>query len=275
MALSPWAGDDFNVRRPGIISFVLGLTFALPATAQTSDGQIIQVLPPKEEGDPDAPEENPGGEDADASSEWDYQGSSSGGWGDSSGAGSFQIGLRLGFGLPLGEAVQDVDMGDGLIGQIPIWLDVGYKITPKVLVGLYASVGILIFESADAPGDPGCPDGADCSGTDVRLGAQFHYFTNPGGASSFWLGAGVGYEWLSSDFDAAEIQYRGFEFINGQLGLDFATGDNTALGPFAALTVGQFSKFKFSLASQSTDGDIDQTGMHQWLMIGIRGTTDL
>ncbi len=263
------------MRRLGIISFAVGLTFAAPATAQTSDGQIIEVLPPKEEGDPDAPEENPGGEDADSSSEWDYQGSSSGGWGDSGGAGSVQIGLRLGFGLPLGESIQDVDLSDGLVGQIPVWLDLGYKISPKLLVGLYASVGFLLFESADAPGDPGCPDGADCSGTDVRLGAQFHYFTNPGGATSFWLGAGIGYEWFSGTVNNTDTQLRGFEFVNGQLGLDFATGPNSALGPFAALTLGQFSKVKLSGGGASQDNDIEQTGMHQWLMIGIRGTTDL
>lgn len=274
LALWSRAGDDFEVRRPGIICFVLGLTLALPAAAQTAEGEIIEVLPPKEDGETNAPDENPG-QDSDDSAEWDYSASSSGSWGNDGGAGSVQVGLRLGFGLPLGEASKNNDLGDGLIGQIPLWLDVGYKVSPKVLIGLYASVGFLIFESASAPGDSGCPDGADCSGTDVRLGAQLHYFTNPGGPTSFWLGGGFGYEWFSVSVESSDSQVRGFEYINGQLGLDFASGDNTAVGPFAAITVGQFDKFKASIANQSSDGDIEQTGMHQWLMLGIRGTTDL
>ncbi|MEZ4222703.1 MAG: hypothetical protein R3B13_17305 [Polyangiaceae bacterium] len=265
------------MRRLGLFITALSFAFAKPATAQTADadGEIIEVLPPKEEGEGEerAPEENPG-QDSDSSSEWDYQGSSSANW-DEGGAGAFQVGLRLGFGLPMGEAIRNADLNEGIIGQIPIWLDVGYKLTPRWLIGLYASAGFVLFKAADAPGEAGCPDNADCSATDVRLGAQVHFFTNPGASSSFWLGAGAGYEWLSTSIETTDSQFSGFEFINGQLGLDFATGDKSAIGPFAAFTVGQFTNYKFSFASQSTDGSIDQTGIHHWLVLGIRGTTDL
>jgi len=67
----------------------------------------------------------------------------------------FRLGLRLGYALPPGDAAEGVKLSDGLSGQIPIWLDVGYMVTPNMLVGLYGQYGFAQVKS--------CDDGADCS----------------------------------------------------------------------------------------------------------------
>ena len=49
-----------------------------------------------------------------------------------------QAGARIGYGFPLGSAMKGAPMGDNLSGVLPIGLDVGYKLTPNIVAGLYA-----------------------------------------------------------------------------------------------------------------------------------------
>ena len=53
--------------------------------------------------------------------------------------GKIKIGLRLGYALPLGDSVKDAKMSDQISGMIPIWLDLGYMVTPNIMVGAMPS----------------------------------------------------------------------------------------------------------------------------------------
>ena len=56
-----------------------------------------------------------------------------------------------------------------------------------------------------------------------------------------------------------------------QGGADFHVGDRFTLGPFAALTFGQFGDLEVSgLGSDQTN--IDDKAWHEWLQLGVRAT---
>src|SRR5262245_53684103 len=70
--------------------------------------------------------------------------------------GKFHIGVRTGYGIPLGNAqgggtetvggvtvtTEERPLNDVYSGMIPIWLDLGYFVTPNIMVGVYGHYGI-------------------------------------------------------------------------------------------------------------------------------------
>jgi hypothetical protein len=204
----------------------------------------------------------------------------------------FELGARVGYGIPLGKVDDDDndDLADGIQGMIPLQLDLGYRVTPALSLGGYFmyGVGFLgddISDSCDALEDlPGVS--ASCSVSDLRLGLQVHYHFAPRTKLDPWLGVGVGYEWLTfgMDLDAAGAETeasstgKGFEFINIQGGLDFELASGLALGPFLSFSLGQYSSYSTSCsgsgceAVDSGSNDIDDKALHQWLLLGVRGT---
>lgn len=182
-----------------------------------------------------------------------------------------EIGGRLGYGIPLGQIAddEDADLDEFASGVVPFWLDLGGRVSPELMVGGFLQLGVGF------PGDlfPGCDQSSvDCSITHIRVGAQLHYHLMPFQAVDPWLGAGLGYEWLtlsaSNDVQDTSITAHGFEFANLQAGVDFKVGANGGIGPFASLSLGQYDRLRID-----GDGeDIDEKALHQWLVLGVRGT---
>jgi hypothetical protein len=189
-----------------------------------------------------------------------------------------EIGLRSGYGIALGNAGENGDFNDFIAGNVPLWFDLGYRITPNVMVGGYFSYG---FGFKGDFLDAVCPAGVDCSVHNMRLGAQVHYHFMPWQSADPWLGAGFGYEWLSMSSSAGNLEaslgLRGFELVNLQGGVDFMPSDdaNFGLGPFIAFSVAQITAQSCDLPvgadTFSCDGDVP-TSTHEWLTLGIRGT---
>ena len=185
------------------------------------------------------------------------------------------LGLRTGYGLPSGDAEKDGKLSDGMKSQIPIQLDVNYKLTPSIAVGGYFSYG---FGSVGDALSPLCDaSGVSCSLSDMRLGVQGLYSFMPGKSWNPWLGLAVGYEWAKFSMDVGgtkgSFTYSGFEFATLQAGVDFNLAKSFALGPFVSYGLGQYSSVSSSgAAAGTTMGD---KAMHEWLQFGIRGTYDL
>src|SRR5262249_9014476 len=55
-----------------------------------------------------------------------------------------ELAVRGGFGLPFGDLLDDTGGGirDQISGSIPIWIDIGYRVAPAVVVGVYGQLGI-------------------------------------------------------------------------------------------------------------------------------------
>jgi len=169
----------------------------------------------------------------------------------------------------MGDAAKDGKLSDLFKSQIPIWIDAGYRIDENLFAGI-----------AQLKED--CPDGADCSASDIRFGLQGQYHLSPAESMDPWLGVGIGYEMAKSKTSGGgqEVvnKISGFEFLNLQGGLDFQASEGLGVGPFLSLSVGQYSKYKKEapeILGGNSDGDIEDKGIHEWLLIGVRGSFQL
>jgi opacity protein-like surface antigen len=206
----------------------------------------------------------------------------SGGEPTTAGATGVEAGLRLGYGIPQGKPSETGrNMDEGISGQVPLWLDLGYRVIPPLFLGLYFQYGFgFVGDYVDASCDA---DGLDCSVNDIRFGAQVHYHVLFEGQVDPWIGAGFGYEWMTEGASASGVSMdmtaHGFEFLNLQLGLDFTPEDHFYLGPFFTLTLGQFSSVSAdcsglpdcSALENELSGDLEEKSLHEWLLFGVRG----
>lgn len=190
--------------------------------------------------------------------------------------GKIFVGLRLGYGLPMGDAAKDSKLSDTFKGMIPIWLDLGYMVTQNVMVGLY---GQYAFASV---ADKVCTSGADCSGSSMRFGVQGQYHILPAEKINPWVGLGIGYEMSSIKASGgggeATIGMKGMEYVNIQGGADFKLNPAVGIGPFLSFSLGKYGSSKITatgMPDQSQDIPSDQTAMHEWLTLGVRGAFNL
>lgn len=206
-----------------------------------------------------------------------------------------ELGGRLGYGLPFGKLGESgPDIKDGIAGQIPIWLDFGARIAGHWFVGGYFSYGFGVFgselgDACDAVQAEGDSLGIDvsCHAQDTRLGLEllYHFAAPKEQRIDPWFGGGAGYEWLgwgyglSAGSQRADLSamYRGFEFVNLQLGVDFPLSETAAIGPFAAVSIAQYATASASCSgtcgnTQNVSDDIGGKSLHEWLFFGVRAT---
>jgi outer membrane protein W len=113
----------------------------------------------------------------------------------------------------------------------------------------------------------------------MRQGLQVHYHLTPEAPLSPWIGGGFGYEWVNLYQTAqgmtAHAAFDGWQFFNAQIGADYAAAPGFGLGPFVALSFGQYANASVSVGSNSVSGDIKNQALHEWLTFGVRATFDL
>lgn len=176
------------------------------------------------------------------------------------------LGARVGYGIPVGDAMSGVSLGDVASGQVPVQLDADWRFDRSWRLGLYAQYGFTPVAGAS------CPAGADCSGRNLRLGVQGAYAFSAGAGP--WVGAGLGVEWQLATVSQAGVENRlrlfGLELLNLQAGWDFRPARSFSLGPFASFSVGQYRTASSGGASQSL-----ATAVHGWLQLGVRGAFEL
>jgi hypothetical protein len=181
-----------------------------------------------------------------------------------------EFGLRTGFMLPFGKTADrpQGSLSDSFTGFLPIWIEGGYRFNPNLFVGAFFQYAFAFTKN--------CDPGFDCSGSDLRVGAEGHYHFMPGRMADPWLGLGVGYEWLRASESRGSLSIdatlHGFEFADFQAGVDFVVTKKFSVGPFAALTLAQYRTLSASGGGQSFSGLIDKRALHELLIFGVRGT---
>jgi hypothetical protein len=201
-------------------------------------------------------------------------------------AGQVVLGLRTGYAVPFGAIEHGSALSDAFDGHVPVWLDVGVKLSPSVVLGAYGVYGYGII-SRDDTGRHGCPSGLDCAGHLFRFGPQLQVQLAPGQGVDPWLGVGVGYEvvsvsirgtvnWFGSptQLDASASDH-GFEFLNLQAGVDFAAARQVGIGPFASWSLGEYTGCSEENAGRDIECRIDYPRLHEWLTLGLRGAFEL
>ena len=197
----------------------------------------------------------------------------------------FEAGLRIGIGLPVGNAGDGVlgesrKLGDLVLWRAPVWIDVMYRVSPGASYGLYGQIGF------GKTGDY-CPDGGKCDWSDLRLGVQGIWRINPGADTEPWLGLGVGVESLNfEDTEAAPadsdipLGTRVKENLIGpelllQAGLNLRVDKWLQLGPFAAASLGAYlgDSYECELLQVTVcpSSAVSGSAVHAWLGLGIAG----
>lgn len=189
-----------------------------------------------------------------------------------------ELGARLGFGLGLGSVFdqEGATMSDNVGSQIPVVVDIGYRINRNFYVGGYGQYGYGIV-SDDRCGK----NNITCSAQSYRIGINAHYHFMPDAAFDPWIGIGTGYEWLHKNMEQGSnsqaATLSGFEIVNLQVGGDYHLSRHASIGPFAQFALGQYSNAAASVNGQDVPGDtsIQKTALHEWLTFGVKGTFDL
>lgn len=175
----------------------------------------------------------------------------------------FAMALRVGWGIPQGEQQNGVDVGDRSLGILPVWLDLGYRVTKHVLVGVYAHYAFAFLRD--------CPADGSCSASDVRFGLQAQWHFGARHAVDHWIGLGAGFEIYDEEVQGITRRYTGFEFANLQFGEDFSLGNRLGLGPFLSLSLGQFTHVEQTAGKRRlSDQEIAPKTLHLWAVIGLR-----
>lgn len=185
----------------------------------------------------------------------------------------FELGVRTGYALPFGKMdAKSTDVSDTISGQIPIWLDVGYRVTPSLVLAAYGQLGIGLFKDD-------CPSGASCSAKDWRFGVAARYHIQPAEKVDPWLSAGVGYEVFSISASAGgssiDLSAKGWELANLQAGIDFQVSRDAYVGPFVSFSLDEITSESGSIGNLSASTSDFDKSLHEWLLIGVRGRFEL
>jgi hypothetical protein len=194
--------------------------------------------------------------------------------------------------------------GDMSAGAIPLIVDLGWRFLPQLYLGAYGQVAPVVVRT----GTDACPDSADCSGVNWRIGVELDYHPLPASRLDPYVGVGAGYEMLhrsvngpitvsssavgttgmgggtgttapKSGMTNASIIDQGWEMAAVTLGLDVRASDMLGIGPFVT---GTFGRYDIHNGTQSTvlNGGAVTSGsvpavshdVHQLLIVGVRGT---
>ncbi len=167
------------------------------------------------------------------------------------------LALRVGYALPMGDAVKDVKLSDQVKGAIPFTLDALYNFSPSLGAGIYASYAIVSVDKDKT--------GAD-SASWMKYGVQLRY--NIGDA---FLGYGIGLESVTQSATGGSATISGLEFAHLLAGYNFYKADKLKVGAFGDFAYGQYSKREAGGAS----ADVTDKAAHEWLYFGINGQYDL
>ncbi len=182
-------------------------------------------------------------------------------------AGDVSASFRTGWAIPVGDIIDNVGLNDWFDGFVPLELEVDFRASERVRLGLYGSYGIASVV---------CGSSVDCSGQHYRVGAQLLV---PLGEESApfagWLGVGAGFE--SARYEHTTTVYMGALYtermtLNGweasvQGGGAWALGSRWRAGPFLQLGVGRYEG--------GSVADYTDKAFHGWLQLGVRGSLGL
>jgi len=184
----------------------------------------------------------------------------------------FQLGARVGYAWASGDAFQGTSLADAISTQVPIQVDVGFKVMPGLTLGAYGSYG---FGQKGSLIKSLCTGASSCSDpTDIRFGVQA-LFALPLPILAPWVGIGTGYE--QTHFKASGVPllggqglsatFSGWEYFNLQAGADVLSIPTFGLGPYVQYSLGQYSSLSGVRDLIGTPGKTN----HSWFTIGVRG----
>lgn len=199
------------------------------------------------------------------------------------GSTGFQMALRTGVQLPMGDATGE--SGDSFARryawQWPVAIDLGAKLMPELFVGAYFGFGVGSTGS-DTRLEADCDDDDEdleneisCNAASLKLGLEAHYFFSPSSRMTPWIGYGFGYEsasaWLSDRENGYDetVRMNGFTYAEISFGLDLRY--RVGFGPYASAAIGGFTRTTTEIGGKKVyEGPVDDQALHAWINLGVR-----
>jgi hypothetical protein len=183
----------------------------------------------------------------------------------------FQLTLRTGPMIPVGQAAKNQAMADTYGWQVPLVVEIGGKIMPEMFIGAYGGAGL------GRAGGKSCDQvGATCTTTSLRVGLAVQLHLMPAEKLDPWFGYGIGFESVTASGSAngktVSQALSGPEYAHFSAGLDFRLSNTLGIGPMADFSIGQYTRATTETGSVKVEGDIDDKlrALHYWLFVGGR-----
>jgi hypothetical protein len=185
-----------------------------------------------------------------------------------------QLGARLGYSLPAGNlsgaSSLDTPMSHLETASVPIGIDAGYRLSPRVYLG-----GTFAWGAGIAPNSKGtCPSNASCFRQDAQLRAEARFYFAPERRVSWWASVGTGWE-IAAFSQSAQGQgvtatLTGPVLADFELGFD-SRREARAIGMYVGLSLAEFLTHGQSPAEAPVPTWIDHPSPHVWFTLGLRG----
>ncbi|MES1179019.1 MAG: outer membrane beta-barrel protein [Myxococcales bacterium] len=191
----------------------------------------------------------------------------------------FEIGVSSGYSaVGLGSRLSYADIDS--LWEVPLLIDVGYRVSKHFSVGAYGEVGFI-----DSTSDSVEDAEESLDGHHYRLGVEAIYHSAPERHVQPWLGVGLGYDTLRLNYhfrstfppfgneppdpgSSTPIRASGFELGHVQLGIDFALVPWLSFGPYVGASVVDYSKRRGFAEPSEDDFSV-------WSTIALKATLRL
>jgi hypothetical protein len=188
----------------------------------------------------------------------------------------------FGFAVPSGNFVEGQPFRESFDGHVPLRIDLGYRITSSLVVGVYGVYGPTFLGTLNPLTCGGRNKGntaeaVGCSATVMRAGLQVSYHFTPHELVDPWAGVGIGVESIAvTEPDTSrKLTAKGMEIFNASLGLDVHLATNTTVGPFMQVALGKYTTTTYECGSVANCTPVDNQkpaapSGHQWYTGGVR-----
>ena len=186
---------------------------------------------------------------------------------DAGGASSnaWEIGLGVGYSQGVGDiggnspSLTDLTHGGG-----EVQLNLGYRINPNWLVGVYGTGGKYSLGNVT-------PGNSDV--WSATAGVQANYHVLPGNAWDPWVGLGAGWRghWISKP--GATDSRHGLDLARLQVGVDYRVSPDFAVSPYVGASATMF--LTESLAQQSGFSNVHDPSVNFFFAGGLMGRFDI
>lgn len=185
-----------------------------------------------------------------------------------------KLAIGTGYGIPMGDALKDHKLSDTYAGEIPVELELSYKVNHAISAGLYFGYGYGLVSSNELMPGMKASDHFD-SLSALRFGVQGEYEFGKVGPALPFAGLRVGYVSESAKLAAGGTsKTTGWEYFTLVGGAEFEAGEGFAVGPFVSFSLGQYTNEK-PAGEASASIPSSERAMHEWLTIGVRGSYSL
>ena len=178
---------------------------------------------------------------------------------------ALEIGIAAGYSQGVGNVGSGVpSLTDSGGPGTSLELDVGWRIDPHFLVGVYGSGAW--FSTGDAPGNA-------FNNWSATAGVQGNYHFLPGESFDPWVGLGTGWRGYWVNRPEGRDSRHGLDLARVQVGVDVPVASGIAVSPFIGATATLF--LSQQLAPESSFSDIQDRKVNVFLNAGVMGRFDL